>query len=116
MHSPSRIERRITVDVSNGYHEMWIKTHFWGNVFTQLTLPLNKGIAIEMVSFRIAQRLWHSENKLFHSFDVISIVITLLPHQNSLILHAFMDLFCDHGTMDKIKTIIIAILKIILFI
>lgn len=44
-------------------------------------------LLLDLMSFR--------EQALRLILDLSSTVITLLPHQNSLILHAFMDLFCS---------------------
>ncbi|XP_078428674.1 transcription activator isoform X2 [Wolffia australiana] len=47
---------------------------------------------IDLMEFR--------EQSLRLILDLSSTVITLLPHQNSLILHAFMDLFCSFARVN----------------
>uniref|UniRef100_A0A7N0UFV9 Protein NAP1 n=1 Tax=Kalanchoe fedtschenkoi TaxID=63787 RepID=A0A7N0UFV9_KALFE len=51
------------------------------------TLQPGAQLLLDLMEFR--------EQALRLILDISSTVITLLPHQNSLILHAFMDLFCS---------------------
>lgn len=77
-HSKLQLERvdKVAIDALNDHAEVYLQSL---EPWVQLLLDL--------MAFR--------EQALRLILDLSSTVITLLPHQNSLILHAFMDLFCS---------------------
>ncbi|CAK9187140.1 unnamed protein product [Ilex paraguariensis] len=77
-HSRLQLERvdKVALDAMNDHAEVYLQSL---EPWIQLLLDL--------MEFR--------EQALRLILDLSSTVITLLPHQNSLILHAFMDLFCS---------------------
>ncbi|XP_059657339.1 protein NAP1 [Cornus florida] len=77
-HSKLQLERvdKVALDALNDHAEV----HFQSLEPWVLLL-------VDLMAFR--------EQALRLILDLSSTVITLLPHQNSLILHAFMDLFCS---------------------
>uniref|UniRef100_A0A5B7B7V9 Protein NAP1 n=1 Tax=Davidia involucrata TaxID=16924 RepID=A0A5B7B7V9_DAVIN len=77
-HSKLQLERvdKVALDALNDHAEVHLQSL---EPWVQLLLDL--------MAFR--------EQALRLILDLSSTVITLLPHQNSLILHAFMDLFCS---------------------
>lgn len=77
-HSKLQLERvdKVALDALNDQAEVHLQSL---EPWIQLLL--------DMMAFR--------EQALRLILDLSSTVITLLPHQNSLILHAFMDLFCS---------------------
>ncbi|KAL1537567.1 histone chaperone [Salvia divinorum] len=77
-HSKLQLERvdKLALDAINDSAEVYLQSM---EPWIQLLLDL--------MAFR--------EQSLRLILDLSSTVITLLPHQNSLILHAFMDLFCS---------------------
>ncbi|KAJ6386618.1 hypothetical protein OIU78_016527, partial [Salix suchowensis] len=64
----------------------------WGPKVLPSTCSGVGQLLLDLMAFR--------EQALRLILDLSSTVITLLPHQNSLILHAFMDLFCSFARVN----------------
>ncbi|KAK3040700.1 hypothetical protein RJ639_028396 [Escallonia herrerae] len=109
-HSRLQLERvdKIALDSLNDHAEVhlqslepWVLTEYVSAILGRL----GKGQVIMDGLGLVLQELLEDlmlfrEKALRLILDLSSTVITLLPHQNSLVLHAFMDLFCSFARVN----------------